>query len=141
MSSEKVVKPLTELVMQKTQGNPFFATQFLKVLHQDQLISFDHDTRHWQCDIVAVRDAALTDDVVEFMALQLQKLPESTQEILKLAACIGAQFDLETLAIVSEQSQTEVATSLWKALQEGLILPQSEIYKFYLGEDSSSHRT
>jgi predicted ATPase len=27
---EKVVKPLTELVMQKTQGNPFFATQFLK---------------------------------------------------------------------------------------------------------------
>jgi predicted ATPase len=28
---EKVVKPLTELAMQKTQGNPFFATQFLKV--------------------------------------------------------------------------------------------------------------
>ena len=32
---------LTKLVYQKTQGNPFFATQFLKALHDDKLISFD----------------------------------------------------------------------------------------------------
>ncbi|NET48335.1 MAG: serine/threonine-protein kinase PknK, partial [Merismopedia sp. SIO2A8] len=32
-----VAQPLTKLVMQKTQGNPFFATQFLKALHQDHL--------------------------------------------------------------------------------------------------------
>ncbi|OUC15408.1 MAG: serine/threonine protein kinase, partial [Alkalinema sp. CACIAM 70d] len=122
-TTESVAQPLTELVMQKTQGNPFFATQFLKVLHQEQLITFDRDAGHWQCEIGRVRDAALTDDVVEFMARQLQKLPEVTQDILKLAACIGAQFDLDTLAIVAEQSQTEVANALWQALQEGLILP------------------
>ncbi|MBD2336596.1 AAA family ATPase [Calothrix sp. FACHB-156] len=136
-----VVQPLTELVMQKTQGNPFFATQFLKALHQDQLITFDLDAGHWQCDIVQVQDAALTDDVVELMAQQLQKLPPATQEILKLAACIGTQFDLITLAIVSQQSQTEVATDLWKALQEGLILPQSDLYKFYLSETQATQHT
>ncbi len=123
-----VVQSLTTIVMQKTQGNPFFATQFLKALHQDQLINFDHEAGHWQWDIV---NAASTDDVVEFMALQLQQLPASTQHALKLAACVGAQFDLETLAIVSEQPQKEVATVLWKALQEGLILPQSDRYKLY----------
>ncbi|MGB7710228.1 MAG: AAA family ATPase, partial [Microcoleus sp.] len=33
--------PLTELVFAKTKGNPFFATQFLKSLQNDGLISFD----------------------------------------------------------------------------------------------------
>ncbi|WP_410477607.1 AAA family ATPase [Nostoc sphaeroides] len=134
----QVVQPLTDLVMQKTQGNPFFATQFLKALHQDQLITFDRNAGHWQCDLVQVQDAALTDDVIEFMALQLQKLPASTQQILKLAACIGAQFDLTTLAIISEQSQTQVATILWPALKEGLVLPKSDLYKFYVGETTTT---
>ncbi len=39
--SIKKAIPLTELVFTKTKGNPFFATQFLKALQIDGLISFD----------------------------------------------------------------------------------------------------
>ncbi|MHC5757177.1 AAA family ATPase [Nostoc sp.] len=138
--TKDLVLPVSQFVFQKTQGNPFFAIQFLKALHQDGLIEFTppyqgRATGGWQCDITQINQQAVTDDVVKFMVFQLQRLPQSTQNVLQLAACIGNQFDLATLAIVWESSEIETAASLWKALQEGLILPISDVYKFYQGEN------
>ncbi|MEG4519738.1 MULTISPECIES: AAA family ATPase [unclassified Microcoleus] len=141
--------PLTELVYQKTQGNPFFSTQFLKALYEDGQIIFNPPQSPlskgaskggWQCDINQVKFADAS-DVVEFMAAQLQKLPAPTQDVLKLAACIGAQFDLETLAIVSEELPEQTASALWKALQEGLILVISEGYNFIQADAQSPNQS
>ncbi|MBD2494247.1 ATP-binding sensor histidine kinase [Nostoc sp. FACHB-280] len=129
---------LSVLIYQKTQGNPFFVTQFLKALHHENLIHFDLELGCWQCDIAQVKTQAVTDDIVDFMSLQLRKLPLSTQQVLQFAACIGNSFDLDTLAIVSEQSAIATSDALWKALQEGLVLPISDVYKFYLGKENQA---
>jgi len=70
---QQLALPLTELIYQKTKGNPFFATQFLKGLHEDEWIAFNFDLGHWQCDMTRVRELALSDDVVEFMARRLHR--------------------------------------------------------------------
>ncbi|OKH45045.1 serine/threonine protein kinase [Calothrix sp. HK-06] len=128
---ETLAVPLTQIVFVKTTGNPFFATQLLTSLYQDGIIRFSFDVGFWQYNIAEIRSIALTDDVVDFMANQLKKLPEITQQVLMLAACIGNEFDLQTLATVYEKSVVDTASYIWKALQEGLVVPQSSVYKLF----------
>jgi predicted ATPase len=129
------IEDLAELVDRKTKGNPFFATQFLKSLHADGLIRFNR-RGYWECDLAQIQTLFVTDDVVELMADQLQRLPVAAQQIFKLAACIGNQFDLETLVIISEQSRLATTDALWEGLQAGLILPTSQVYKFFQSDTS-----
>ncbi|MEM9815071.1 MAG: serine/threonine-protein kinase PknK [Cyanobacteria bacterium P01_D01_bin.6] len=131
--SIEVAAPLAQLIYQKTQGNPFFTTQYLQGLHADGCIQFDQDAGNWTCELTQIRQQSLTDDVVSFMVGRLQKLPAATQDVLKLAACIGNQFSLSTLAVVCKHPQETVASHLWAALQAGLVLPKSETYKFFQG--------
>ncbi|MCF4967265.1 trifunctional serine/threonine-protein kinase/ATP-binding protein/sensor histidine kinase [Nostoc sp. CMAA1605] len=126
---ENLAIPLTQVIFATTQGNPFFTHQFLKYLYQENIIEFNHHLEYWHCDISKVEALQLTDDVVEFMKIQLLKLPQSTQKALQLAACIGHHFDLKTLAIVYEKSLAETISDLRAARLEGMILLQSEVYQ------------
>ena len=130
--------PLTQLVYRLTQGNPFFNHQLLKALHNQGLIVFNDAQGRWQCDLAQVSALTLTDDIIAFMAMQLQNLPRGTQEVLQLAACIGNQFDLETLVIVRQQSPVETTADLWPAVQAGFVLPQSEVYPLPPGSGCDS---
>ncbi len=127
--SEKL-NVLTELVFNKTQGNPFFLNQLIKTLYSEKLLNYDFKNACWQWDVKQIQAIGIADyNIVELVARNIKKLPEDTQEVLKLAACIGNVFSLNVLAIVNDSSASATATSLWNALQAGLILPLSESYK------------
>ena len=118
------IAPLSRLVMDKTGGNPFFVIQFLKNLHHEGLLQFDTRLHRWSWDVEQIKAREITDNVVEFMVTKLKTLPLPTQHLLRLGACIGNSFDLQTLAIIAELSPATVAEELWPAVEEGLLLPQ-----------------
>ncbi|MEG4235167.1 AAA family ATPase [Microcoleus sp. Pol11C3] len=129
------VKPLAELVMRKTGGNPFFVNQFLKTLYAENMIIFDFQEHSWQWNIDQIEAQNITDNVVELMIAKLKKLPTLTQEVLCLASCIGASFYLNTLAIVSEKPKEVIFPDLGAAVQAGFILPTSELDENLLIQD------
>ncbi|TAE52481.1 MAG: GAF domain-containing protein [Oscillatoriales cyanobacterium] len=127
------VRLLAELIFHKTGGNPFFITQLLQALYQENLLHFELSSGSWQWDLAQIQAIGITDkSVVELVASRIEKLPETTQRVLKLAACIGDTFTLDVLSIVNEQSQAQAASELWAALQTGLVLPLSNAYKIPL---------
>jgi predicted ATPase/signal transduction histidine kinase/tRNA A-37 threonylcarbamoyl transferase component Bud32 len=131
--AQQASKPLAELIYQKTQGNPFFITQLLKSLYSEQLLAYRASTDSWEWNLEEIQAVGITDyNVVELVARNIEKLSEFTQKALKLAACIGNQFNLKVLSIANQESETVTAAQLWEALQAGLILPKSKTYKIPL---------
>ncbi|WP_437954641.1 AAA family ATPase [Sorangium sp. So ce119] len=122
--------PLAKLVLDKTQGNPFFINQFLVSLYKDHLLTFDASSGAFCWDLEGIRRAGITDNVVEFMARKLRRLTPRTQRILTLAACIGHRFDLRTLSMIDERPPAETAADLWEALRENIVLPLDTEYRF-----------
>lgn len=123
--------PLACQVQSKTGGNPFFVGQFLATLHQEGLINFEvgeeGERPGWRWDMARISQANITDNVADLMIGQLKKLPAETAEALRLAACLGDRFDLATLAIIYEASVPDTYQHLFPAIQEGMVLPTSEL--------------
>lgn len=127
------IENLSDLLYNKTGGNPFFLTQLLLVLYQEKLLVFNFLTASWHWNIDEIQAIGIINkSVVELVASRIQSLPATTQNILKLAACIGSRFSLDVLSIVSEQSPINSANELDYALHSGLILPLNDAYRIPL---------
>jgi predicted ATPase/signal transduction histidine kinase/CheY-like chemotaxis protein len=121
--------PLTNLVYEKTQGNAFFTHEFFKSLYEQALLVFDLKTQRWQWQLEQITALDMTDNVVSLMVGKIGQLPTDTIEVLKLASCIGNQFELKTLSLISKFLQSETLALIWPAVEEGLLLPLDENYK------------
>jgi PAS domain S-box-containing protein len=121
-ASPVICEPLTRLVYERTEGNPFFFIQFLDALHKEGLLR--HDAQHWvwQWNLDQIKAKDFADNVVDLMVGKLRNLPLPAQEALLLAACLGNTFELRHLALVSRKSATETEQRLAAAVRERLLL-------------------
>ncbi|MCL1472182.1 AAA family ATPase [Argonema antarcticum A004/B2] len=126
-NNEISVNPLAELVLRKTGGNPFFVNQFLKTLDRENLLVRNQNSTKWQWNIAEIEAMGITDNVVDLMIGKLKKLPKATQQVLRLAACVGNNFDLTTLSIINEKPAHQIFQAILPAIQESLIVPLSDL--------------
>ncbi|MEZ4265868.1 MAG: AAA family ATPase [Myxococcota bacterium] len=127
--TEAAVAPLSVAIFAKTEGNPFFLERFIGALAEDGALAFEAETGQWRWDLERVRDREVADNVAQLMARKLGTMKPAVREILKLAASIGSQFNLDTLAVIAERTPREVADLLWPAVEEELVDPLGYSYR------------
>jgi PAS domain S-box-containing protein len=121
---------LTQLVHEKTGGNPFFVIQFLHALAEEHLLSFDHASSRWTWDLSRIQTKGYTDNVVGLMVGRLNRLPVGTQKALQQLACIGNSAEFTLLAIIHQDSKGGMDGDLWEAVRTGLVFRSDGGYTF-----------
>src|SRR6202790_3045483 len=122
--------PLTQVVHQKSGGNPFFAIQFISALAEEGLLAFDHGGGSWSWDPNRIHAKGYTGNVVELMVGKLNRLPLQTQKALQEFACLGNSTEISTLSIVHGTSEEEVHSDLWEAVRLEFIVRLKGSYQY-----------
>ncbi len=121
---------LTRLIFKKTDGNPFFVNEFLKSLAEEDLVRLDRSNGQWNYDLYEIQARGLSDDILELLLAKLRKLDAGSRDVLKIAAALGARFDLRMLSLAFERSYFETAQLLERPLKEGFLVPRDDAYKY-----------
>ena len=124
------VAPLAQLIHEKTSGNPFFTIQFISMLADEGLLSFDYDKARWSWDLNRIHAKGYTDNVVDLMVGRLTRLPVETQKALQQFACLGNSARFDTLQMVYQDSIEEMHSQLWEAVRSGLVCRLDDSYRF-----------
>ena len=118
---EKAVQ-FSKTIMDKTLGNPFFIIEFIQNIYKENLLTFNHSTQCWEWDITKIKQKTITQNVADQMIHKIRKLSSETENILKLAACIGHTFSLTILKHLNKNSYQDIERFLNEAVEEGFII-------------------
>ena len=92
---------LTRLVHERTDGNPFFVVELLRLLGSDGQLAAAQDIP------AGVRDV---------LRQRLAQLPEQTNTVLLVAAVVGREFDLDTVIAVTGLNDDQALDAVEVAL-------------------------
>ncbi|KAL3804173.1 LOW QUALITY PROTEIN: hypothetical protein HJC23_013692 [Cyclotella cryptica] len=90
----RMCKSLSDVVSRKTNGNPYFALEFLRTLIDRDLITYSLRDKHWQWDINQIGAENITDNVLYILTNKMSVLEESAQTALKVASCFGINLSI-----------------------------------------------
>lgn len=130
---------LADVVHAKTGGNAFFVGEFLKHLWSQELISYDLQAGRWRWNVDAIGLLQATDNVAAFMERQLRTMLPEAQALLGLAACMGDEFTLASLARMSDSEEAKVSSALWPVVDAGFVTPLDVGHR-YAGAASARFR-
>ncbi len=121
LSFKQDFKRLAQHILEITDGNPYFVQQYLSTLHERRLIRFDPKEGRWVWDIPTIKKEKIPKQVVALLAEKVKSLHADSIEVLKLASCIGNQFDLGTLVLCAKKDKKTILKLLEEPIEKGFV--------------------
>ena len=123
-------RELSQALVDKTAGNPFYFCQQLYALESEALLSFDPQQHRWVWEEDLQQSLQAGGNVVDLMVSKIQSLSVETQDTLSMAACLGSRFKASTLDTITGRSHMDILSDLNPALQDGLIVRSNGYFTF-----------
>ncbi|KAK1733892.1 putative AAA ATPase [Skeletonema marinoi] len=118
----RICKSLSEVVMQKTKGNPFFVLEFIKSLKDRDLLKYNFHQKRWVWDEGTIRAEDITDNVLQLLSSEMNGLSDNVQLLLKVMACFGTKTSESVIGyLVDSAEYSVVEDGLKKAVSDGFI--------------------
>jgi tetratricopeptide (TPR) repeat protein len=124
LGTEDIGGDFEELILEKTEGVPFFIEEFLKSLKDLNVIERKNNTYHLVKDIQAFVIPSTIQDVI--MA-RVDTLPEGAKELIQTGSVIEREFSYALMKLVSNLSEKELLSRL-SILKDSELLFERGIY-------------
>jgi class 3 adenylate cyclase len=140
LGTEEIDSPLEELILEKTEGVPFFIEEFIRSLRDLKMIERKDNKYHLAKDTQGVTIPSTIHDVI--MA-RVDTLPEAAKGVLQTGSVVGREFSHDLIRKVTGLPEQELLTHLSvlkdsELLYERGIYPQSTyIFKHALTQDAT----
>ena len=136
----KQTEELANLLFRKTEGNPFFTLQLLKLLYEEDLFYFDKERGCWMAKLDAIKRVKVSENVADLMINKLTSLPADVLRVLTVGSAMESRFDPEIVSKVTGIPKEKVLNLLAVAQQGDLII-QERLNKSSLKADDNTGGT
>ena len=120
LSADRDTAALRDALERETDGNPFFVGELLRHLIETGVIACDAEG-HW-CVCGSMDEQGLPMNARTVIVHRVARLGDEAVRVLSLAAVMGLDFDLATLAAASGKSEDEVLDTLDAAIAAALVV-------------------
>jgi predicted ATPase/class 3 adenylate cyclase len=124
LETENIDSTFEEMILEKSEGVPFFVEEFIKSLKDLKIIEKKDGAYHLEKNIQAVSIPSTIQDVI--MA-RVDSLPEVVKEVLQIGSVIEREFSYELIKEISELSEKELLSRL-SVLKDSELLFERGIY-------------
>eukprot|EP00804_Cyclotella_cryptica_P018768 CCRYP_007259-RA/>CCRYP_007259-RA protein AED:0.28 eAED:0.28 QI:0/1/0.66/1/1/1/3/2507/1005 len=117
----RVVRSLSDIVYNKTKGNPLFFSQLMLSLTRDGLLSLSLSRQRWVWNEEEIQSRKLPDDVALYFVKGISRLPLEVQLALFTLSMFGASVKYEYMEALESQLNAHLMEPLKIAAAEGLV--------------------